>query len=112
MKNSDEFKFYIPDNVENFTVYPQGYLIAEDFDYDYRVVFERESVVFPNINVPIGQRVAVMVRLYENTLKVNEYTAVNDLERLSREVTRINRTLGMGTNPREVFNDQSQTIYT
>lgn len=62
MKNSDEFKFYVPDNVENFTAYPQGYLIAEDFDYDYRVVLESESVVFPNINVPIGQRVAVMVR--------------------------------------------------
>ena len=62
MKNSDEFKFYVPDNVENFTAYPQGYLISEDFDCDYRVVLESESVVFPNINVPIGQRVAVMVR--------------------------------------------------
>ncbi|WP_185964345.1 succinylglutamate desuccinylase [Aliikangiella marina] len=61
MKNSDEFKFYVPDDVENFTAYPQGYLIAEDFDYNYRVAFERESVVFPNINVPVGQRVAIMV---------------------------------------------------
>lgn len=61
MKNSDEFKFYVPDDVENFTAYPQGYLIAEDFDYNYRVAFEREAVVFPNVNVPIGQRVAIMV---------------------------------------------------
>ena len=61
MKNSEDFKFYVPDNIENFTAYPQGYLIAEDYDYNYRVAFERESVVFPNINVPIGQRVAIMV---------------------------------------------------
>ncbi|TQV87350.1 succinylglutamate desuccinylase [Aliikangiella coralliicola] len=61
IRNSDDFKFYVPDDVENFTAYPQGYLIAEDVDYNYRVAFEEESVVFPNTNVPVGQRVAVMV---------------------------------------------------
>jgi len=66
IKNSDDFKFYVADDVENFTAFPQGYLIAEDFDYNYRVAFERESVVFPNTNVPIGQRVAVMVTEVNN----------------------------------------------
>jgi succinylglutamate desuccinylase len=66
IKNSEDFKFYIEDNVENFTPFPQGYLIAEDIDYNYRVAFEQESVVFPNVNVPVGQRVAVMVAKQES----------------------------------------------
>lgn len=66
IRNSEDFKFYVPENVENFTAYPQGYLIAEDFDYNYRVAFAEEAVVFPNTNVPIGQRVAVMVTRVDN----------------------------------------------
>ena len=61
IKNSEDFKFYVKDDVENFTPFPQGSLIAEDFDYNYRVAFSEEAVVFPNTNVPVGQRVAVMV---------------------------------------------------
>lgn len=61
IRHSENFKFHVPENVENFTAYPQGYLIAEDIDYNYRVAFKEESVIFPNINVPVGQRVAVMV---------------------------------------------------
>lgn len=61
IRNSDDFKFNVPDDAENFTSFPQGYLIAEDVDYNYRVAFQEEAVVFPNTSVPIGQRVAVMV---------------------------------------------------
>ena len=61
IKHTDEFKFNVPDDVENFTPYPQGFLIAEDENYNYRVAFQNEGVVFPNPNVPVGQRVAVMV---------------------------------------------------
>lgn len=66
IRNSEDFKFYVPDDVENFTAYPQGYLIAEDFDYNYRVAFAEEAVVFPNTKVPVGQRVAVMVTRVNN----------------------------------------------
>ncbi len=61
IRQSDAFKFHVAEDVENFTAFPQGYLVAEDSDYNYRVAFKEESVVFPNVNVPIGQRVAVMV---------------------------------------------------
>ncbi len=74
MRNSEDFKFYVDEKVENFTAFPQGYLIAEDFNYNYRVAFEEESVVFPNIQVPVGQRVAVMV------------TKVNDESKLVRSL--------------------------
>lgn len=61
IKKSESFKFHVSESVENFTAFPQGYLIAEDEDYNYRVAYQNESVVFPNPNVPVGQRVAVMV---------------------------------------------------
>ena len=61
IKQSEAFKFHVAESVENFTAFPQGYLIAEDENYNYRVAFQEEAVVFPNPNVPVGQRVAVMV---------------------------------------------------
>ena len=61
IKNSETFKFNVSDSVENFTAFPRGFLMAEDSDYQYKVAFDKEAIVFPNINVPVGQRVAVMV---------------------------------------------------
>ena len=61
IRDSEDFKFYVSDDVENFTSFPQGFLISEDKNHSYRVAFEQEAVVFPNPNVPVGQRVAVMV---------------------------------------------------
>ncbi|WP_196138084.1 succinylglutamate desuccinylase [Aliikangiella sp. G2MR2-5] len=61
IKQSENFKFNVAEDVPNFTAFPQGYLIAEDDNYNYRVAYFEEAVVFPNPNVPIGQRVAVMV---------------------------------------------------
>lgn len=61
VRHSDEFKFYVADDIPNFTAFPQGSLIAEDVDFNYRVAHQEESVVFPNTKVPNGQRVAVMV---------------------------------------------------
>jgi len=61
IRQTDNFRFNVAESVENFTPFPQGYLIAEDENYNYRVAFQEESIVFPNRNVPVGQRVAVMV---------------------------------------------------
>lgn len=66
IKNCEDFNFYIDDTVENFTAFEKGHLIAEGNDYEYRVNHDSESVVFPNINVPVGQRVAVMVTQESN----------------------------------------------
>lgn len=61
LKISEEFEFLVPDTAENFTPYPRGHLIARDRGYEYRVNGHEERVVFPNRNVPVGQRVALMV---------------------------------------------------
>lgn len=62
IKHSEQFRFYVPEDAENFRLYPRGYLIAEDGDYEYRVQAEQEAVIFPNPGVPVGQRVALMVQ--------------------------------------------------
>lgn len=62
IRQSEKFKFYVKNNVENFTRYSKGFLIANDSEYSYRVSAEQEAVVFPNVDVPVGQRVAVMVK--------------------------------------------------
>lgn len=61
IRRSEDFIFHVEEDVENFTSYPKGYLIAEDKGYNYRVTYDHEAIVFPNINVPVGQRVAIMV---------------------------------------------------
>lgn len=56
------FQFHVPDDVSNFTLYPPGTVIWEDGDCCYRVGAEPEAIVFPNREVPVGQRVGLMVR--------------------------------------------------
>lgn len=62
IKQSENFILHLGKDVENFTPFPPDFVIAEDSDYVYRVGETEESVVFPNPDVPVGQRVAVMVK--------------------------------------------------
>ncbi|MBJ6136891.1 succinylglutamate desuccinylase [Marinobacter litoralis] len=56
------FRFYVQDDVSNFTLYPPNTMIWEDGKTCYRVGAEPEGIVFPNRDVPVGQRVGLMVR--------------------------------------------------
>ncbi|HEY0922352.1 succinylglutamate desuccinylase [Rheinheimera pacifica] len=60
-KQTQEFKLHFADDVENFTAYPQGTLLATDGDIEYRVEREGEAIIFPNAKVAIGQRAMLMV---------------------------------------------------
>ena len=60
-KQTQEFKLHFADDVENFTAYPQGTLLATDGDTEYRVEREGEAIIFPNAKVAIGQRAMLMV---------------------------------------------------
>ncbi|MEX2475791.1 succinylglutamate desuccinylase [Marinobacter sp.] len=57
------FRFHVPDDVANFTEYAPGTLIWEDAESEYRVGHSPESIVFPNRDVPVGQRVGLLIRL-------------------------------------------------
>lgn len=60
-KQTQDFKLHFADDVENFTSYPVGSLLATDGDTEYRVEKPGEALIFPNAKVAIGQRAMLMV---------------------------------------------------
>jgi|SRR5690554_1150952 len=62
LNTGKEFQFHVPDDAANFTEYQPGTVIWEDSETCYRVGNVPEAIVFPNRNVPVGQRVCLMIR--------------------------------------------------
>ncbi|MGM0571823.1 succinylglutamate desuccinylase [Marinobacter sp.] len=62
INTGESFRFHVADDVANFTEYAPGTLIWEDADTKYRVGDQPEAVIFPNPKVPVGHRVALMVK--------------------------------------------------
>jgi len=62
INTSDNFRFHITEDIKNFTTFPTGTLLSEDGDNQYRTSNRDESIVFPNPNVPVGQRVALVIK--------------------------------------------------
>lgn len=62
LNTGEDFRFHIPDDVANFTEYEPGTVIWEDGETCYRVGEVPEAIVFPNRDVPVGQRVGLMIR--------------------------------------------------
>lgn len=60
-KQTEQFKLHFADDVQNFTSYPIGTLLATDGDIEYRVEQEGEALIFPNAKVAVGQRAMLMV---------------------------------------------------
>lgn len=61
-KTTDAFKLHFADNIENFTTFEVGTLLASDEGVEYRVEVEGEAIIFPNPKVAIGQRAMLMVK--------------------------------------------------
>ncbi|WP_404364971.1 succinylglutamate desuccinylase [Marinobacter sp.] len=57
-----EFRFHVPEDAANFTEYAPGEVIWEDAEQTYRVGPRPEVIIFPNRDVPVGQRVGLMAR--------------------------------------------------
>ena len=60
-KLSDEFRFYVADDVKNFTPYEPGFVLAEDGETRYQVGKQTEYVLFPNPKVKAGLRAGLML---------------------------------------------------
>lgn len=60
-KQTDAFTLNFADDVQNFTTYPVGTLLATDAGIEYRVERDGEALIFPNAKVAIGQRAMLMV---------------------------------------------------
>ncbi|MDF2152323.1 succinylglutamate desuccinylase [Vibrio sp. CAU 1672] len=57
----DDFDFMFDDNVENFTSFVHGEVFGHDGDKPLMAKNDNEAIVFPNREVAIGQRAALMV---------------------------------------------------
>lgn len=58
---SEDFSLNFADDVENFTQYPLGFVLARDGDTEYAVETPGEAIIFPNANVALGQRALLTV---------------------------------------------------
>ncbi len=66
IKANDDFNLLLSDDVKNFTSFEKGTLLASDGnDEKYIVENDGEAIVFPNNNVPVGQRVGVLLEEIE-----------------------------------------------
>lgn len=64
-RTEQDFELNFADDVANFTSFEQGYILARDGAKEYPVEIERESIIFPNANVALGQRALITVREIE-----------------------------------------------
>ena len=60
-REQEDFTLHFADDVENFTDFPEGYLLATDGELEHRVKKAGEAIIFPNAGVAIGQRALLTV---------------------------------------------------
>lgn len=65
-RTSENWEFFVEEDVPNFSEYSPGTDIWRDGDNRYAVGKEPEYIVFPNGNVPVGQRAGLMLRKLAN----------------------------------------------
>lgn len=64
-KTDAAFQLAFSDETANFTFFQEGELLAEENGVLYHALPGGEAVVFPNANVAIGQRAALLVQPFE-----------------------------------------------
>lgn len=62
LKQSETFSFSFPNDLPNFTFFEEGTYLGGDKEQEFIVDEKGEAVVFPNANVALGQRAALMVK--------------------------------------------------
>lgn len=60
-RTAEQFTLNFADEVENFTDFPLGFVLANDGDKEIKVIKEGEAIIFPNAEVAIGQRALLTV---------------------------------------------------
>jgi succinylglutamate desuccinylase len=61
-RSSENWEFFVTDDLPNFAEFPPGSVISQDGDEQYVVGDQPEYIVFPNALVPVGQRAGLMLR--------------------------------------------------
>ena len=65
IKDDESYELSIADDVKNFTQFEEGYVLARSEKSQYQVEKNGDAIVFPNTNLPVGQRAGLMVRPIE-----------------------------------------------
>ena len=60
-REGERFSLNFTDDVDNFTSFPLGYVLAFDDDKEIKVKVDGEAIIFPNADVEIGQRALLTV---------------------------------------------------
>jgi succinylglutamate desuccinylase len=60
-RHHEDFSLTFADDVENFTDFPQGHVLAMDGGKEVKTLQDGEAIIFPNANVAIGQRALLTV---------------------------------------------------
>lgn len=60
-RQGESFSLNFSDDVENFTDFPKGTVLAVDGGIEIKTNVEGEAIIFPNANVAIGQRALLTV---------------------------------------------------
>ena len=61
LRHQEQFNLNLSKDFANFTGLENGYQLTEDGDNSYVINGEHQAIVFPNDQVPIGQRVALVI---------------------------------------------------
>ena len=69
-KNFEDFEFTFANDVENFSAFPKGHVLANEGGEQVKVEHQQEAIVFPNANIPVGNR-AVMMLIKPDNLHVS-----------------------------------------
>jgi len=60
-RQGESFTLNFADDVENFTDFPKGTVLAIDGESEVKTQVEGEAIIFPNANVAVGQRALLTV---------------------------------------------------
>ena len=61
IRSNEDFQLFVPADAVNFTVFSQGFVIAQENGKIYKVEADEEAVLFPNPNVALGLRAGLML---------------------------------------------------
>lgn len=65
IKHKDDFALHFDDAAPNFTSFDADAILASETDTVYRAQVDGEAIVFPNADVPVGQRALLTVIPYD-----------------------------------------------
>lgn len=62
VRDSDAFELLVDEDAANFSEFEKGTSLARSPSSEYLVQYEQEYLIFPNNNVPVGQRAGLMLK--------------------------------------------------